>query len=667
MAHSQGNLWLSQRVMWTAMEDENRAGKLIELFKTNRGAVDDVWIFTENDGQDFRYIPIEEVRERGEIMAKRMRQLREAGLGASINVLNTIGHSDYADPFLDPLPWGGVTGPDGAVSTCCSCPRQPKFREYVREKYSIYAACQPEWIWVDDDVRLFGHFWRVMHGCFCDICVEEFSRRTDRNWDREGIYSAVVRNDYPAANPDRDTWMHYLSDQIVEIHELIREAVHAVDPEIGLGGMNTQFGWNSAYYSRFKDRFEALRFSKNRTLRVRPGGGFFTDERPLEVFQKAWGVAFQNTQYPENTERHAEVENYPFQMFEKSVASTLRETSLFLAAGSEGVGYDISGNLGNDPQEHVSYLAGISQRRNYFEAIRRTLAGGKPVGLNVAFHPEHAALAPSDGEKLESTDASQFVQACGWGFLGIPLRFSGETEGPSILHGQLAKGLPADTLAKILTRGVVMDHEALEHLWTVGLGEIMGVKIDARYETGTFERMTDHPLNEGFNKYTREVSQGYYPAESVTLKSAGRKFSPLSKLYSYRKEELGICSATVETAEGARIVILGYRPWDYVGLPGKASQSRRISDWLLGGNSFRLAQGGKSVVFASERSSGGHAACFYNASEDPIDAPVFQGLEGGQRLDLQFPDGSSSQATASANGEVTLPPLVGWGECLLTW
>ena len=650
--------------MYTAVEDEQKTEQLIELLKSNRPAVDDVWIFTENDGQDFRYVPIAEVQRRAAFIAQRIRRLREEGFGASINVLNTIGHSDYAEPFLVPLPWGGITGPDGAVSTCCSCPREPSFLNYVREKYTAFAGCDPDWIWVDDDVRLFAHYWKVMHGCFCDLCLAEFARRTGKEWKREALYAAIVRNDYPAMNPDRDAWMHFLSDQLVEIHSLIREAVHSVNLRIGLGGMNTRFSAQSAYYSRFPDRFEALRSAPDREIRVRPGGGAFTDERPLEAFEKAWGIAFQNTQYPPNTGRHAEVENYPFQLFEKSAAATVREASLYLSAGSEGIAFDMTGNLGNDPREHLPYFQAVASHRPYLEEVRKAIAGGTPLGLNVAFHPEHAALSPSDGKSLDSTDAGKFTQACGWGFLGIPLRFARETEGPSILHGQLAKGLPRDILELIIKQGAVMDHEALTHLWAVGLGSAIGVKVKERYETGTFERFASHPLNDGFENYTREVQQGYYLATSATLE--GGNCQPLSRLYNYRKEELGICSATVETAFGSRVAILGYRPWDYVGLPGKSAQSRRIVDWLHPGQTpIRLARGGKSVLFAHAHPSGRHAACFYNASEDRIAGPVIQGIEKNRTVEFLFPD--STRQSVSASGEVALPDLPGWGECLVTW
>ncbi|CAN5501635.1 hypothetical protein BH09VER1_BH09VER1_53590 [soil metagenome] len=114
-------------------------------------------------------------------------------------------------------------------------------------------------------------------------------------------------------------------------------------------------------------------------------------------------------------------------------------------------------------------------------------------------------------------------------------------------------------------------------------------------------------------------------------------------MYNYRKEELGVCSATVETPFGSRIAILGYRPWDYVGLPGK------------------------SVVFAVSFLSGEHAACSYNASEDKIESPLFQGIAKNQPVDVLYPDSAPQRITSSSIGEITLPDLPSWGECLVKW
>ena len=87
------SLHLSQRIMFTAMEDEQKAEQLIGLLKSNRPAVDDVWIFTENDGQDFRYVPIDEVRRRAAFIAQRITHQFHGGWHI-VGIKGTKAHGD---------------------------------------------------------------------------------------------------------------------------------------------------------------------------------------------------------------------------------------------------------------------------------------------------------------------------------------------------------------------------------------------------------------------------------------------------------------------------------------------------------------------------------------------------------------------------------------------
>lgn len=80
-----------QRVLWSAWEKDDNFEKLLLIFMNNRGAVDEVSFFTESDGMDFRYVPIEEARRRAEILSRRIARVKNEGFHASINVLNTIG------------------------------------------------------------------------------------------------------------------------------------------------------------------------------------------------------------------------------------------------------------------------------------------------------------------------------------------------------------------------------------------------------------------------------------------------------------------------------------------------------------------------------------------------------------------------------------------------
>ena len=88
-------------------------------------------------------------------MGKRVRALKQAGIpSVGINVLTTIGHNNEAWDYNVPLPFQPMVGHDGAVSKGCGCPNTKPFREYVQAKYALIAKARPDFIWVDDDIRM---------------------------------------------------------------------------------------------------------------------------------------------------------------------------------------------------------------------------------------------------------------------------------------------------------------------------------------------------------------------------------------------------------------------------------------------------------------------------------------------------------------------------------
>jgi hypothetical protein len=222
-------------------------------------------------------------------------------------------------------------------------------------------------------------------------------------------------------------------------------------------------------------------------------------------------------------------------------------------------------------------------------------------------------------------------------------------------------------LKAVIDHGAVMDAEALDHLWKVGLGDLVGIRCGAQYTTGTFERYTDHDINAGYEGYVREVSQGYYMGISTLLETVGSGVHRLAELFNYRNANLGVCAAARQMASGARVVVLGYRPWDYVGLPGKQNQCRRIVDWIYHDQFPVMYRGlGKAVLFAYN-SPTGNAACLFNASEDPLVKPAIVCHGEVTEAIVTRPDGNQETVTNGVSGALTLPDVAPWSECVVRW
>ena len=89
-----------------------------------------------------------------------------------------------------------MTDIEGSVCRGTFCPNDPRFQQYVRELYRLAAAANPDYIWVDDDVRLAGHM-PVGLTCFCDHCLAIFEKESGTKYTR----ASAARGRSPAGRP----------------------------------------------------------------------------------------------------------------------------------------------------------------------------------------------------------------------------------------------------------------------------------------------------------------------------------------------------------------------------------------------------------------------------------------------------------------------------------
>ena len=115
--------------------------------------------------------------------------MRTLGMGAGINVLATIGHHEENLSHSLQAPWQRLRDPSGKECRGSFCPAHPELRDYVRRVYSTMAKAGPDFIWIDDDVRLLGHK-PITYSCFCDLCVRRFSEEAGQIFTRESLVAA---------------------------------------------------------------------------------------------------------------------------------------------------------------------------------------------------------------------------------------------------------------------------------------------------------------------------------------------------------------------------------------------------------------------------------------------------------------------------------------------
>ena len=115
------------------------------IIKENPGCCDEVWFST-----GMGYLPQEWHQDKVERIGRAMAQLKEIGVGSSLQFQMTIGHGDKFgvgnEHLFTEKTWRGWTGSTGVEAKFSSCPRNPEFLDYIRRTSGIYATLNPAYI-----------------------------------------------------------------------------------------------------------------------------------------------------------------------------------------------------------------------------------------------------------------------------------------------------------------------------------------------------------------------------------------------------------------------------------------------------------------------------------------------------------------------------------------
>ena len=159
--------FVSFRIAPDQWRSDGRFRELLDLFEKHKGVTDEITFFFAGTVCP---VPLEVARKHADILTRRMAEARSKGYSAGINVLATLGHVAAGPSTSLSGPYTPVTGIQGDVCRGSICPNDENAREYIRQLYTIVTQAKPDYIWIDDDVRMAWHP-PVLAGCFCDRCL----------------------------------------------------------------------------------------------------------------------------------------------------------------------------------------------------------------------------------------------------------------------------------------------------------------------------------------------------------------------------------------------------------------------------------------------------------------------------------------------------------------
>lgn len=351
--------------------------KMLSSIKKYPECCDEVW-FSSGTG----IIPLEKHHEHAKRLLKAKEDLKELGIGYSIQIQMTLGHGDQlgiADQWTAKT-WTGWTGSTGVEAKYCNCPLQPAFLEYMRKMTRIYAEVKPAVLWIDDDLRYDNHYPATEGskiGCWCATCIEAFSASENYKWTRETLDKAM--------NTDKELaerWKSFSLNSLKQVARLIAEEVRAVSPEVKMGYQKTFFTRDTLVV---KTILKELADVSGKKVAYRPGGAAYYDKfHPAEQIKKSMDAArfMHLIGCPDYVDVWCpEIESYPRHYGSRSGQSVLLEGFAGLAYGMNSVSMYVTDRGQESPELKASSMLrpiaeGSATLREYARANKGTTVVG---------------------------------------------------------------------------------------------------------------------------------------------------------------------------------------------------------------------------------------------------------------------------------------------------
>ncbi len=666
--------FISFRIGVTQWMPDRRFRELLRWFTKYSGVTDEIAFFTSETHPP---LPLPVIEERAALLQDRMIATRKMGSRAGINVLASIGHHEENLPHSLAGDFAFMTGIDGTVCRGSLCPNDRRTQAYVRRLYEIIVAARPDFIWIDDDVRLsHGGF----QGCFCDTCLQIFRKESGKDYTRKSLKDAFDEGTADRKMEIRRTWLQHNRDTIARLLRLIEETVHAVDPGMPLGFMTGDRPYEGNDFAAWAD---ILAGNGGAPVLWRPGGGAYEDRSLRSLIEKSWSIGMQVSRLPETVlSIQSEIENFPYQRLRKAAYSTALEAASHIAAGCTGAAFNVLSMYDEPLDEYAPLMARLRDTRPFMDLLAKTCGRSHAQGLYFGWnkdiwivkHLGHGPWILDHGPLLEggSSYDQWYIENAGEILeLGIPRSYVPEFASATALSGKIVPGLRDDEILRALCSGVYLDAKALQCLNERGYGALTGFAVDHWVDKDSIESFTDDPLNGRFAGRERDCRQSFWKVPAAVLTPTAASSHILAKAVDYAQQEIGPCCAGVfENSKGGRVCVAGYYPWLFLQNLSKSTQIKTLFRWLSRDTLPGYVESyHKIVLWIRGSEDKDRSAVLINASMDTAKGLTL--MLRTTKKDLVIFNMKNRQRALSATGEdgpylrFKLPPLKPWEMALV--
>jgi hypothetical protein len=517
---------------------------------------------------------------RVKVLGKRIAQARARGYRSGYNILCVMGHHNENLPnsIVEPEKYTQVTDIAGATSQGSLCPNDPDLVEHMRWRMQLMMDADPDYIWLDDDIRLAGHM-PVNLTCFCEHCLAKFGRATGREWTREQIQAAADQGSLEEKLAFRKTMLQHNRDTINDLFQALADHIRAGEPEMPLGFMTGDRFWEGYDFARWGD---TLSGAAQGPVMWRPGGGYYEDSNTGGLVDKSHAIGRQVSKLADHViSIQSEIENFPYQRLKKAQNIVALEAAQHIAAGCTGAAFNVLGQYDEPLDEFEPLVARLHRVRPFLDTMVRHLGRSAPTGVHVVWNRDlYAAVGLEGGSWFSGgvpfPDDEMFD-------IGIPRAYDGQAAQVHVLTRGVIHTLDDREIREILSQGVYMDGPALDLLNARGFGDLTGFRTVG---VDTVDRMTEflpHPLNGPFagRQCDNRQSFAWWMVPAHLLEKTNPKAESLARLLDYSWEPVHDCAMGVfENELGGRVCVQGYYPWTYLQNLSRSWQLKSVLRWL---------------------------------------------------------------------------------------
>ena len=600
--------------------DEN-FNEHITYIKRNLPLIDEVTLFAEFS--HYGYWDDAFVAENTAILKKRIATYRELGIkSVGVNLLDTRGHIEEGWDVFPKTDLPHEVDANGVASKCILCVGNTEYEAYISKRYAAYANIGADFIWIDDDLRL-GNGGL---GCMCDSCISGFNTENGFAYNRTEL-NEKIRTD----RAFKQLWLAFQNRALNRAAQVIQNAIKEANPDIKIGLMTI--------------KPEPQLTVSSGAVMVRPGGGFYDDRTPLDLFLKIMHVQKQTENFPKQiTDIQYEYEAFNYQSLNRSMHLSELESTLALMSGCNGVLYN--NDIFYDRQSLLDMIAKSAKKWDALTARNEKL---RPAGVYCHDH----------------STAKMLNEA------GIPITFDLNSAVCCFLEGNVLEYLDAETIEKMLSKGMMTDGKGLKILCEKGFTDVCGGTIKNAYDNGMAERFADHPLCGNYKNHYRDACMNfeYYIHNSGLAYelNPSAQAETVSYLETITHKKVG-CSFYIYE-EKVRFATDGYLFRNSANTYAKKEQLVNVLDWVSKEKlPVKTKETIKIMPTVKADAAGNMTIMLINASFDKTGSFECE-IRNDKKFYILGEDGNLQpiqQTAKNDNTVVTVDNIDGWSYVLLT-